>query len=200
MSVWMCSSLTPTTKNVYPWSCCWLKVCPQVLHSGCPLFCKRVKNLNVFSLYSSLFLSACQKELLTVTFSFICFLEFCSTQEYISKNTEYDVLSISCNIFLKCNNNVSLYCRDKSEGAKLYSQKNLPSGEHRLAPNHHQISRNQWTSLWRIWIQSSQLSRIFTQAKLFKRPGHNVSEWKCLFIYFVQCRPVVWQVRSCKTT
>lgn len=65
--------------------------------------------------------------------------------------------------------------RDKSQGPKLYTEKDLQSGEHWLAPDHHQINRNQWTSLRRIWIQSCQLSRIFTEAKFIERPHHTVS-------------------------
>lgn len=70
---------------------------------------------------------------------------------------------------------VPVFCfRNKSERAKLHSEKDVQSGEHGFAPDHHQIGRNQWTSLRRIRIQSSQLSRICTQAKCFERPHHTV--------------------------
>lgn len=70
---------------------------------------------------------------------------------------------------------VPVFCfRNKSERAKLHSEKDVQSGEHGFAPDHHQIGRNQWTSLRRIRIQSSQLSRICTQAKCFERPRHTV--------------------------
>lgn len=65
--------------------------------------------------------------------------------------------------------------RDKGQGPKFYPEKDLQSGEHRLAPDHHQSDRNQRTSLRRLRIQSCQLSGIFTEAKLIQRPRHTVS-------------------------
>lgn len=70
---------------------------------------------------------------------------------------------------------IIFHFRGKSQGPKLYSEKDLQSREYWLASDHHQINRNQRTSLQRIWIQSCQLWRIFTEAKLIKRSHHTVS-------------------------
>ncbi len=40
-----------------------------------------------------------------------------------------------------------IFFRDKSQGAKLHPEENIQSGEHGLAADHHQISRNQRASV-----------------------------------------------------
>ena len=65
--------------------------------------------------------------------------------------------------------------REQSARAKLHTEANVQSREHRAAPHHFAAGRDQRPGLRGLRLQSPQLSGVHSQTQLLQRPHHPVS-------------------------